>query len=257
MLLHLMYKALVELSATRADFLSRLFSRPLPPAGTRLSTTRDLVDWYGRAVPDASLLKRSVEDVVGRLVRRHGFALSPDDTAALERIQRAFYEAGPELRYSFPHRWFPSFADLLLETDDRGDAHGYLASDESFRRLQQLQASNLIVPIVGDFAGRKAIRAIGRYAKAHGATVNAFYTSNVEFYLFEHGGWRDFASNVAALPLDRNSLFIRAYFDTGSSQGSRSTTELDPIVSVLAAHNAGHIQSYADVIHRSERAPAH
>jgi hypothetical protein len=257
MLLHLMYKALVELSDKRVDFLSRLLSRPPPAPGMRASTARELVDWFERAAPDEARLKGNIRDVMDGLVRRHRFALSRADAAAVERILRAFAEAGTELRYSYPHRVFPSFADLLLETDDRGEPQGYLSSDETFRRLKQLETKNLVVPVVGDFAGNRAIRAIGRYLKAHGAAVSVFYTSNVEFYLFEHGRWHDFLGNVAALPLDRRSLFIRAYFDNGARQGSRSTTELDSIAGVLAAQNGGHIRSYADVIHPAERVSGH
>ena len=39
--------------------------------------------------------------------------------------------------------------------------------------------------IVGNFAGPKALRAVGSYLRQLGATVSAFYTSNVEMYLFQ------------------------------------------------------------------------
>jgi hypothetical protein len=42
--------------------------------------------------------------------------------------------------------------------------------------------------------------------------VNVFYTSNVEFYLRETGGLTRFFDNVAALPVDRDSIFIRTSF---------------------------------------------
>jgi hypothetical protein len=255
MLLHLMYKAMIELSATRAEFLSRLLSRPPPPVSA--PAIAELVAWYQRAVPDQAMFDRNVHEVIEHLVERHRFPLSTADIAAVGRIQRAFFEAGPELRYSYPHRWFPSFADLVLETDDRGEHHGYLSSDEAFQRLKQIEASNLVVPVVGDFAGTRALRAVGRYLKAHGARVNVFYTSNVEFYLFEHGGWNGFLANVATLPLDRNSVFIRAHFDNGSRQGSRSSTELDPIGDVMSAYSAGRIRSYGDVMRRSAGLSGH
>ena len=255
MLLHLMYKAIVELSSTRVEFLSRLFSRSEPAAAP--AALGELLNWYERAAPDRALFDRNVRDVSESLVRRHRFALSSSDVATLHRIQRAFFDAGPELRYSYPHRWFPSFADLVLETDDRGEYRGYLSTEEAFQRLKQLETSNLVVPVVGDFAGSKAVRAVGQYLKAHRAAVSVFYTSNVEFYLFEHGGWNVFLDNVAALPLDRNSVFIRAVFDSGSRQGSRSTTELDPIGRVVAAYHEGRIRSYSDVIHPAERVAGH
>ena len=56
----------------------------------------------------------------------------------------------------------------------------YLANEVNFAVVKTLQSKNLIVPIVGDFAGPKALRAVGAFLKARGATVTAFYVSNVE-----------------------------------------------------------------------------
>src|SRR4029079_7454216 len=58
--------------------------------------------------------------------------------------------------------------------------------------------------------GPKAIRSVATYLKAHGATVSAFYLSNVEDYLYQDGKWSAFCRNVAALPLDGSSTFIRS-----------------------------------------------
>jgi hypothetical protein len=256
LLLHLMYKALIELSSDRAEFLSRLFSRSPPAAVQQASATRTLLEAFAAAQPDETLFERNTRAVAGHLATRHGFALSAGDLAAIRHAHRAFFEAGPEIRYAYPHRWFPTYADLMLETDDRGDAHSYLSSEETFRRLKRLETYNLIVPVVGDFAGSKAIRAVGAYLRAHGATVTVFYTSNVEFYLFENGGWKNFFTNIGALPLDANSLFIRASFNAGpsvpSAPGSRSATRLNPIKGAIAAFEHGLIRSYTDVIQRSD-----
>jgi hypothetical protein len=51
---------------------------------------------------------------------------------------------------------------------------------------------------------------VGKYLKDKGAFVSAFYLSNVEQYLLQDGLWNDFCRNVAALPLDEASTFIRA-----------------------------------------------
>ena len=48
-----------------------------------------------------------------------------------------------------------------------------------------MQKSNLIMPLVGDFAKPQAIRSVARYLQEHVSTVRAFYTSNVEQYLFQ------------------------------------------------------------------------
>ena len=85
--------------------------------------------------------------------------------------------------------------------------------------MKALHQKNLIVPVVGDFAGPKALRAVGAFLKAHGATVTAFYVSNVEMYLQRNGRWQAFCANVAALPLDEASTFIRPGLAFGSMAG--------------------------------------
>ena len=72
---------------------------------------------------------------------------------------------------------FPTYEEMMMQTDWDGVARSYLASEENFRTLKGLQERNLIVPIVGNFAGPKALRAVGRYVREHGATIAARITS--------------------------------------------------------------------------------
>ena len=136
---------------------------------------------------------------------------------------------------------------------------GLVSCQKSFSRVRELsELSNAIVPIVGDFGGLKAIRAVGEYLRRHNLTVTAFYTSNVEQYLFQGDGWKRFFGNVAALPLDPTSTFIRAYFNNMgfrypvTAPGVRSATLLDPIGEEVEAFNEGRIQSYYDIVERSQ-----
>jgi hypothetical protein len=50
-------------------------------------------------------------------------------------------------------------------------------------------------------------------------TVGAFYLSNVEQYLYQDGKWDAFCRNVATLPLDQSSTFIRS--QSGGGFGGR------------------------------------
>jgi hypothetical protein len=261
LLLHLMHKALIELSADRVEFLSRLFSRPRPAGLSPAVPAKQLVDAFAAAVPDSVLFERGSRELLRHLIGDHGFPLSSADQDAIRVIHRAFFDAGPELRYAYPHRWFPTFSDLMLETDDRGVLHGYLAREEIFQRLKRLHRTNRIVPVVGDFAGGKTIREVGRYLRAHGAAVSVFYTSNVEFYLFEQTKWNAFVMNVASLPIDRDSRLIRAYFDADSRAaatrpwGAHSTTEIELISETLRAYEDGRIRSYFELTHRPGTSP--
>ena len=261
MLLHLMYKALLEQSSDRAEFLSRLFSRKRPPSiGTR-STSEELFAAYRMVQSDDALFEKNLRSMIEHLTRRHKFPLGVEDIKGIEYVYRAFYRGGAELRYSYPrfsgYAAFPAYGELMMETDGRGEHRSYLANENNYRALRTREQNNLIVPLVGNFAGEKAMRAIGQYLRQHGATVTVFYTSNVEQYLFQTEEWRAFFTNVGTLPLEDSSTFIRSYFtSTGYraqtyTAGLYSTTLLDSIANLLASVHEGQIQSYRDVIDHS------
>ncbi len=268
LLLHLLYKALMELSKDRADFVSRLFSRPRPPALDAASTAGAIFDAYESETPSRPLFLENLRQVRDRLVRAHGFALSAEDLHVIEVVFDAFYTGGPDITYASPRRprgyggfrgsfgWpgrFPSYATLMTGTDDDGQDRSYLSTEARFQALKSLQEANRIVPVVGDFAGDRALRSLGDYLRRRGERVTAFYTSNVEQYLFRGGEWRRFFANVSTLPVDQSSTFIRAYFnyrfrDPGTPPGPRSVTLLNPIARLLNAYHQGRIQGYDDVI---------
>jgi hypothetical protein len=271
MVLHLIYKAIFEMSPTRADFLARLFSRAKPANVSPTIEPAALFAAIEQSPPDAPAFERNLQDVIRRLLRQHHFTLSSEDLRALDYVYRSFFSAGPEIRYSFGRGpgWlpFPSYRDLMLETDGETQ-RSYLSTEENYQILRELELRNLIIPIVGDFAGPKALRAVGAYLKARGGVVTAFYTSNVEQYLFRGDDWQRFYSNVSSLPLDERSTFIRSFFSNvgfrtytfqpapyppGSQQTPRSQTLLNSIVDLLGAYQTGRIQSYRDVIEQSHQ----
>jgi hypothetical protein len=271
LLLHLMYKALFEMSPTRADFLARLFSREKPSAVTPSMSARMLFGAFEGAPPDVAAFERNLRDVTRRLTRQHHFSLSSDDLRSLDYVYRSFFGAGPDIRYSFGRGpgWlpFPSYRDLMTETDAQGTSRSYLASEENYQALRDLQVRNLVIPLVGDFGGPKALRSVGAYLRGRKGTVTAFYTSNVEQYLFRGDDWQRFYSNVGTLPVDERSTFIRSFFNNIGFRGyqfqpapfppvgpaPRSQTLLNPILDLLAAYQAGRIQSYRDVIELSHQ----
>jgi hypothetical protein len=71
-----------------------------------------------------------------------------------------------------------------------------------------MQLNNLIVPLVGDFAGPKTLRAVGQYLKRNGLVATTFYVSNVEQYLNKEQA-ASFRSNVATLPIAMSTMLIR------------------------------------------------
>src|SRR5579864_7079379 len=96
----LLYKALFEMSSDRADFLSRLFSRPRPEGLSTSSTVAELMAAYEAVEPTPDRYEKNLEAVSNWLARRRGFALHPDDLAGIDYVYKtAFYRGGPDLSY--------------------------------------------------------------------------------------------------------------------------------------------------------------
>lgn len=212
--LHLMYKALFELSANRAEFVSRLFSKPRPQNLDASSTVHDIFTAFAQVETSEELYKQNLAAIRDVLMAKHDLPLGAEDWRGIETVYHAFYWYGPVIQYRSTQGFggwnMPTYADLMTATDADGQARGYLSTEERFTFLRELQSKNLVIPVVGNFAGPKAIRAVGRYLKDRRATVSAFYLSNVEQYLGRDGTWPAFCGNIATLPLDDNSTFIRA-----------------------------------------------
>jgi hypothetical protein len=98
----------------------------------------------------------------------------------------------------------------MTADDGTGLNRSYLANEDNFNVLKTLETKNLLVPVVGDFGGTKALREVGKYLKSIDAMVSTFYLSNVEQYLSSDGKLGAFLANVAALPIDESSRFIRS-----------------------------------------------
>lgn len=211
---HLLYKALFELSEDRAEFLSKLFSRDRPAGLTSASTVDELFAAYEAAAPTDAVFQQNLKSVMDWLTKTRGFQLRPEDPEGIEYVYReGFYRGGPSLNYSFGRGGgmgganSPTYEQLMRTTDGMGRNRSFLATEESFSWVKDFQSKNLLIPVVGDLAGPKALRAVGNYVKDRGGTVVAFYLSNVEQYL-QGSLWQSFCANVATLPLDETSTFI-------------------------------------------------
>jgi hypothetical protein len=225
---HLMYKALFELSKDRGEFVSRLFSRKRPGGLTTKSTAREIFSAYLTAEGSKEIYEENVKAIEDVLVRKHGFALTSGDIEGIRWALGNYYQFGPSINYnsSLSANIPPAivgatgrnrggnngatYANLMVADDGNGQNRSYLANEENFAFVKNLETRNLVVPVVGDFGGDKAIRAIGRYLKTVDTMVSAFYLSNVEQFLFQDNKWDTFCSSVATLPLDETSAFIRS-----------------------------------------------
>ncbi len=211
--LHLMYKALFELSSDRADFVARLLSRPRPAGLTASSSATEIFTAFAGVAPNDGLETATLAAIRHQLTTVHGFPLTGADLTRIEAIHRVFLLAGTKIQYS-PYGSFggttqPTYAELMEATDEAGMPRSFLANEALFVAMRDVQRRNALVPLVGDFGGPKTLRAVGAYLRRRGATVSAFYVSNVEEYLKDPAR-RAFCASVASMPLTADSVFIRA-----------------------------------------------
>jgi hypothetical protein len=211
--LHLIYKALFEMSANRVEFVSRVFSREKPAGLTATSTAADIFAAFRRAAPSRALYEQNLKEIKSALQTKHAFPLSKGDLDGIDFVYRNWFEQGPEIRYQLNGGGggnFPTYAELMMGSDGAGRNRSYLASEDSFRLVKDLQTRNMIVPIVGNFGGPKAIRTVAAWLKQKETIVSTFYTSNVEQYLRQDGIFGNFCASAATLPLDAKSVFVRS-----------------------------------------------
>ena len=280
---HLMYKALLELSKDRADFLAKLFARAPLTGVDSTATASALFEALARQPADSARYRANLRAIVTRLTDVHRFALSDSEHVSLGCVYGAFFTQGPDLTYGYSsecrnpgpyaYRGYygggfrgPTYQAMMTETDSVGVNWSYLGSEKAFRALKDMEERNLIVPLTGDFAGPKALRAVGQWARAHNAKVTTFYVSNVEQYLFEQGDEATrFFENVATLPVDSTSMFVRSFQGgrfypsdttvkfTQQSAAGRSMEVFGSIEQTVRAFRAGRIASWADVLSLSRQ----
>jgi hypothetical protein len=258
MLQQLMFKALMERARNRIEYLCLLFGKPFPKdRGWEQRGIKDLADYIDNTASDQKLFDRTTKEI-GRMVRSFDSDITPNDMEVIDRIEKAFFASGLEIRYSShfrpPRSIYPTYRDLLLERDLSGNLNSYLNSEDDFKYVKRLEDQDLIVPAVGDLAGPKALKAIGNYIAEIKEHVSAFYTSNVEFYLSREGTFDKYAENLKSLPIDEHSVIIRSYFNyyapahPQAIPGHFSTQLLERLGDLLKQCDEGNCSSYNDIV---------
>jgi len=255
----LMYKALFELSPDRADFVSKLFSRPRPTGLDAKTTPAALFSAYQNVKADADFYAKNLQAIKESLTK-HGFGLSSEDLSKVEYVYNALYRGGPGITYEFSS---PSpaalsnpasYARIMTTTDPSGKNEVFLADEENYRFVREMQRKNLIIPLVGDFAGPAVIRNVGSYLKERNATVGVFYISNVEYYL-DDSQKQVFYANVAALPVDSSSQFIRHILGNPARQnlswwrpGMTNVSTIAPMIDLVKAVQSGVRPNFVEML---------
>lgn len=228
LLQHLLYKALFTLSRDRSSFLAMLFSRQNRKGETvvvgrpeRTASITGVLEYIETSTIADPLVFEGNWQRLSREVRRYGVE-ERDDLDRMYYIYRSFYEKQLSIRYAETRLGnglsYPTFKDLMSGTTVEGEFASFLSTEDTFRFVRSLHLRNLIIPVVGNFAGEKTLRAIGAYAESHDTRISVFYVSNVEYFLIDHFYYvfKWYVANVDALPIDENSLMIRSYLGVES-----------------------------------------
>jgi hypothetical protein len=259
LLLHLLFKALCAEARTRIEYLALLTGREMPPveSGWERSSIDGIVKYLDGARP---LSSKGVSTLQSRLmsgILSFGVPLTPQDRQTIQAFHQRFTSAGLSLQFNStgraPQYDYPTYRDLVLEVDRKGARQSFLASEEDFQFVKSMHAKDLIVPIVGNLAGNGALAAVGKFLTATNRRVSAFYTSNVEFYLFQDGSFPRFVANLARLPHQPGSLIIRSVFPGGRAPavmapGYNSASLTQPIQVLLDGYAKGRYRQYWELV---------
>ena len=96
---HLMYKAIFQLAPTRGQFLSRLFSRPLPAdSKSKLlandASIADLLAHFSQTAAEEKLYAANLAEIRRTIDKEFEFPLSEKDVASLEYVYKSFRTEG-------------------------------------------------------------------------------------------------------------------------------------------------------------------
>jgi hypothetical protein len=253
LLLHLLFKSLFAMARTRVEYVALLFGRAVPDAAApwQERSIDDIAAYIDAAKVPGSAAMEARHAKIAAQVKNFGVPLSPEDLATIARFHRRFEDAGLGLLFQStgraPQPYNPTYRQLLLETDGAGRQGHYLAAEDAFQFLKSLQARDLVIPVVGDFSGAKALAAIGRFLGERNERVSAFYTSNVEFYLFRNATFPRFVANLGQLPRAQNGVIIRSVFNRPSSSGYASIQLTQPLGELIDGFAKGRFRNYNEL----------
>jgi len=206
MLQHLLYKALFTMAESRVDFARLLLNR----TGNSID---EIID--SKESKEKTEVEKTAEKIITLLDKDYGIDLSEEDKRIIKEIYLDFYLNGAYITCGTGPGNVP-FKELIRQTDTSGQKGHYLWSDEDFAFLKNMSEKNLIIPLVGDFAGTKCISELGKWLKKRKLKVGIFYTSSVEYWIGERKNnfavWSIWISNLKALPWSENAVIVRATF---------------------------------------------
>jgi hypothetical protein len=271
MIQHLMYKAIFKLAPTRVLFLSRLLSRPIPEGNAPGADAPldDILAFFDKIPADNRTYAENLAEIRKTIQKDFQFPLSSEDQKSLEYVYGSFRTGGFQIGYGSETRGgrrfnrFPNLRQLLGMRDLKRKQGSFLASTKDYDFVLDMQNRNLIIPVVGDFSGKKALAAVGEYLRKRKIVVSVFYVSNVEIVLLDWGSYEqfsDFVKNVKKLPTDDRSLLLRSTFayygPPAQLPGYQLCNFLQKVPVFLREFDQGRYRSYSGLITTPSITPA-
>ncbi len=247
MLLHLLQKALINLSADRIAYLTRLTSRvpgPLP----QTPSTNELVAAFTSVPLDRERLHASIDDV--RAVLRPFDLLNDEDWRLLATIQSRLAGPGLEARF-LALKMYPTLGQLIRTPDREGGPAHWLATEASYQVVRGLQLGDRLLPIVGDFGGEGRLKKLRSWLVEHQQEISVFYISDVEFFLLRNARFETYVEALSSLPWHGQAVLIRSSTREIKHPerfgGDSTTTIVRRVSTFLKAAHSGKIQTVDDL----------
>lgn len=153
---YLLFKAIFHLSENRAQFLSRLFSKPLegPDAPGRGASLDALLSYFNQAPATEEAFTANRKSILRTIEQDFQFSLSRRDHSSLAYVYSVFWQenlrsmfriGGRDFR-SFWRGRFPTLRDLMLATDLEGEPGHFLASEDDYGFLRTCTGETELFP---------------------------------------------------------------------------------------------------------------
>ena len=260
LLLHLLFKALFRMSRNRMEYLALLTGTPPPEDFAH----GELGKWNAASIDEIvsylddhlAVSAPPIDKSIREIIDGFGVPVSAKEMETILRFHGEFTGKRLSLRFhtmgQLPRSYYPTYRELLLETDQGGRQLSFLAREDDFQFLRSLEQRDGVIPVVGDLGGTHALATIGRWMRDHNQRLSAFYVSNVEDYLFRDQVFGQYMENIRRLPRSNRSLVIRSVFGrwglADSAPGYYSTSTTQNLDEMLTNFSDGKYRTYTDLL---------
>lgn len=212
---HLMFKILFEISETRIEFLSNLFSMPLKgETGVKIPDSKSdinvIVNYLENSEQSRVLFNKNLSKMINTLNSKYKFNLTDWETSNIKHVYDHFYVENLNMTNGPWRNSYPTLGEIFTDRDKSGRQLNVFNNREQFLFIKKMQIENKVIPITGDYGNTYALSKVAAYLKKHNLTVSAQYVSNAEQYIIRsRGNWNNWVKNIKNMPYNDKTVFIR------------------------------------------------